>query len=73
MNKEYNNEIGREMFKLFFGVVELGKEVRISIQNDDFQNSENKISDIFKTLIRLADNLNFDVLASLENGHNSTR
>ena len=38
-----NQDLSKEMFKLFRSVIELGKEVRISIKENDSMNSETKI------------------------------
>jgi NTP pyrophosphatase (non-canonical NTP hydrolase) len=59
-------DASREMFKLFFGVVELGKEIRISLKSNDLKNTETKITDIFLTLISICNSLNIDLFAALK-------
>ena len=63
------NDVASEMFRLFFNVVELGKEIRISLNKEDVKNSESKIADIFLVLISICNSLNinlFDALAEKE-------
>lgn len=62
-------DISSEMFRLFFNVIELGKEVRISIKDEKYKNSESKIADIFLVLISICNSLQinlFDALAEKE-------
>lgn len=59
-------EVSNEMFKLFFNVIELGKEVRISIKENNSKNSEAKIIDIFLALIAICNNLNINLFDALE-------
>ena len=63
-------DVSSEMFRLFFNVVELGKEVRITLKSDDLKNTESKIADIFLVLISICNSLNinlFDALIEKEN------
>ena len=60
-----NQDISKEMFKLFRSVIELGKEVRISIKENDSMNSETKIIDIFFALVSICNNLNINLFDAL--------
>lgn len=67
-------DISSEMFRLFFNVIELGKEVRISLKENSTKNSESKIADIFLVLISICNSLNinlFDALTEKETMLNS--
>lgn len=69
INTYKKNDISSEMFHLFFNVIELGKEIRISLKDDDIKNSESKIADIFLVLISICNSLNinlFDALSDKE-------
>lgn len=69
------NDINSEMFRLFFNVIELGKEVRISIKEENYNNSASKIADIFLVLISICNSLNinlFDALTEKEMVLNGT-
>ena len=57
--------ISSEMFRLFFNVIELGKEVRSSLKDQDFQNTELKIADIFLVLISICNSLNINLFDAL--------
>ena len=62
-------DINSEMFRLFFNVIELGKEVRTSLKEHNTKNSESKVADIFLVLISICNSLNinlFDALAEKE-------
>lgn len=59
------NDVSSEMFHLFFNVVELGKEIRISLKDDDVKNSETKIADIFLVLISICNSLNINLFDAL--------
>lgn len=59
-------DISSEMFRLFFNVIELGKEVRASLKDQDYQNTELKIADIFLVLISICNNLNINLFDALQ-------
>lgn len=61
-NKE---DVSSEMFRLFFNVVELGKEVRISLKENDIKNSESKIADIFLVLVSICNSLNINLFDAI--------
>lgn len=61
-NKE---DVSSEMFRLFFNVIELGKEIRISLQEDNVKNSESKIADIFLVLISICNSLNINLFDAI--------
>ena len=68
-------DISNEMFRLFFNVIELGKEIRISLKEENYKNSESKIADIFLVLISICNSLQinlFDALAEKEMVLNGT-
>ena len=68
-------DINSEMFRLFFNVIELGKEVRISLKEENFKNSASKIADIFLVLISICNSLNinlFDAITEKEMVLNGT-
>ncbi len=58
--------ISSEMFRLFFNVIELGKEVRSSLKDQDYQNTELKIADIFLVLISICNSLNINLFDALQ-------
>lgn len=58
-------DVSSEMFRLFFNVVELGKEVRVSLQEKEIKNSESKIADIFLVLISICNSLNINLFDAL--------
>ncbi len=58
-------DVSSEMFRLFFNVIELGKEVRISLNNQNTKNSESKIADIFLVLISICNSLNINLFDAL--------
>lgn len=63
-------DISSEMFHLFFYVIELGKEIRSSLKDQDYQKTELKLADIFLVLISICNSLNinlFDALLEKEN------
>ncbi len=59
-------DISNEMFRLFFNVIELGKEVRKSLKEDEYQNTELKIADIFLVLISICNSLNINLFDALQ-------
>ena len=59
-------DISSEMFRLFFNVIELGKEVRLSLKDQDYQNTELKIADIFLVLISICNILNINLFDALQ-------
>ena len=58
-------DVSNEMFNLFFSVIELGKEVKITLKNPTYKNSEYKIVDIFITLIAICNSLNINLFDAL--------
>ncbi len=62
LNKQ---NISEEMFHLFFNVIELGKEIRTSIKEENTKNSESKIADIFLVLISLCNNMNINLFDAI--------
>lgn len=66
-------DINSEMFRLFFSVIELGKEIRISIKNKDIKNSESKIADIFLVLISICNNLEINMFDALKEKENALK
>lgn len=65
-NKE---DVSSEMFRLFFNVIELGKEIRISLKEENIKNSESKIADIFLVLVSICNSLDvnlFDAIVEKE-------
>lgn len=58
-------DISSEMFRLFFNVIELGKEIRMSKKENDYKNSESKIADIFLVLISICNSLNINLFDAL--------
>lgn len=68
-------DVSSEMFRLFFNVIELGREVRVSLKEENYKNSESKIADIFLVLISICNSLNinlFDALTEKEMVLNGT-
>ena len=61
-NKE---DVSSEMFRLFFNVIELGKEVRITLKDDNVKNTESKIADIFLVLISICNSLNINLFDAI--------
>lgn len=59
------DDVSSEMFRLFFNVVELGKEVRISLKENDIKNSESKIADIFLVLVSICNSLNINLFDAI--------
>lgn len=59
-------DISSEMFRLFFNVIELGKEIRISLKDQDYQNTELKLADIFLVLISICNSLNINLFDALQ-------
>ncbi len=59
--------VSSEMFRLFFNVIELGKEIRISIKDSDTKNSETKIADIFLVLVSICNSLQINLFDVIEN------
>ncbi len=59
-------DISSEMFRLFFNVIELGKEVRTSLKDQDYQNTTLKIADIFLVLISICNSLNINLFDALQ-------
>ena len=59
------NNISSEMFRLFFNVIELGKEIRLSIKEEATKNSESKIADIFLVLVSICNSLNINLFDAL--------
>lgn len=58
--------ISSEMFRLFFNVIELGKEVRTSLKDQDYQNTELKLADIFLVLISICNSLHINLFDALQ-------
>lgn len=68
-NKE---DVSSEMFRLFFNVIELGKEIRISLKEENIKNSESKIADIFLVLVSICNSLDvnlFDAIVEKEKNY----
>lgn len=64
------NDVASEMFRLFFNVIELGKEIRLSLAYQDNVTAKTKIADIFLVLVSICNSLNinlFDALLEKEN------
>ena len=59
-------DISSEMFRLFFNVIELGKEIRSSLKDQDYQNTELKLADIVLVLISICNSLNINLFDALE-------
>ena len=45
--EDVQKNLSNEMFQLFFGVMELGKEVRLTLKNNQTLDTELKIADLF--------------------------
>ncbi len=58
--------ISNEMFQLFFGIMELGREVRKSIKENDYQNTKLKIADLFLFLVSLCNDLHINLFDCLQ-------
>ena len=67
MNILDKKEVSNEMFHLFFLVIELGKEIRISLKNETYENSENKLADIFLVLISICNRLQINLFDAITN------
>ena len=65
INTFKKQDVSSEMFRLFFNVIELGKEIRISLYNENVKNSESKIADIFLVLISICNSLNINLFDAL--------
>ena len=65
VDKTITKDLSNEMFRLFFDVIELGKEVRNALKNDTYLDTELKIADIFLILIALCNNLNINLFDAL--------
>ncbi len=65
INTFKKQDVSSEMFRLFFNVIELGKEIRISLNNENVKNSESKIADIFLVLISICNSLNINLFDAL--------
>lgn len=63
-------DLSSEMFRLFFNVIELGKEVRSSLKDEDYQNTELKIADIFLVLISICNSLHINLFDALQEKEN---
>ena len=61
VDKTITKDLSNEMFRLFFDVIELGKEVRISLKNDTYLDTELKLADIFLVLVAICNNLNINL------------
>lgn len=59
------NDISSEMFYLFFNVIELGKELRLSLQEKNMKNSEAKIADIFLVLVSICNSMQINLFDAL--------
>ena len=59
------DDVSSEMFRLFFNVIELGKEIRISLKENSIKNSESKIADIFLVLISICNSLNINLFDAI--------
>ena len=58
-------DVSSEMFRLFFSVIELGKEIRISLKDENTKNSESKIADIFLVLVSICNSMNINLFDAL--------
>ncbi len=58
-------DVSSEMFRLFFSIIELGRDVRLSLKDGDFQNTKLKIADIFLELISVCNYLNINLYDTL--------
>ncbi len=60
-----SKDVSGEMFQLFFKVIELGKEIRISLKSNNSENSESKIVDIFLALISICNSMQINLSNAL--------
>jgi len=58
-------DVSSEMFRLFFNVIELGKEIRITLKEENVKNTESKIADIFLVLISICNSLNINLFDAI--------
>ena len=65
INSFNKKDVSSEMFRLFFSVIELGKEVRVSLKEERYKNSESKIADIFLVLVSICNSLNINLFDAL--------
>ena len=63
--EEVEKNLSNEMFQLFFGVMELGKEVRLTLKNKQILDTELKIADLFLSLVAISNNLNINLFDAL--------
>ena len=60
------NNISSEMFRLFYNVIELGREVRLSLKNNSNNKiTEAKIADIFLVLVSICNSLHINLFEAL--------
>lgn len=65
IKKDSTSNISSEMFKLFFSVIELSRDIRLSLKDQDFQNTKLKLADIFLVLISVCNHLNINLFDCL--------
>ena len=63
--EDVQKNLSNEMFQLFFGVMELGKEVRLTLKNNQTLDTELKIADLFLSLVAISNNLNINLFDAL--------
>ena len=63
--EKVEKNLSNEMFQLFFGVMELGKEVRLTLKNKQPLDTELKIADLFLSLVAISNNLNINLFDTL--------
>ena len=63
--EDVQKNLSNEMFQLFFGVMELGKEVRMTLKNNQTLDTELKIADLFLSLVAISNNLNINLFDAL--------
>ena len=63
--EKVEKNLSNEMFQLFFGVIELGKEVRMTLKNNQTLDTELKIADLFLSLVAISNNLNINLFDAL--------
>ncbi len=63
--EDVQKNLSNEMFQLFFGVMELGKEVRLTLKNKQTLDTELKIADLFLSLVAISNNLNINLFDAL--------
>lgn len=63
--EDVQKNLSNEMFQLFFGVMELGKEVRLTLKNKQTLDIELKIADLFLSLVAISNNLNINLFDAL--------